>query len=108
MAGFDPVGSAPVGSILSTTSGTIVTPLVGTVVIAGTVPALGGIDPVRVSYLAREVLFGGPGEVRVSSAVREVLFTEANAEVRVAYVVREVLMSGNSIAAGGGSVSILW
>lgn len=107
MAGFDPVGSAPVGSILSTTSGTIVTPLIGTVTVTGVVPAVSGIDPVNVTYLAREILFGGPGEVRASNLVREVLFTENTASVQVTYLVREVLVSSNTVA-GGGSVSILW
>lgn len=107
MAGFDPVGSAPVGSILSTTSGTIVTPLIGTVTVTGVVPAVSGIDPVNVTQLAREILFGGPGEVRASQVVREVMFTENTAQVRVGYLVREVLVSSNTVA-GGGSISILW
>lgn len=51
MAGFGPIGSAPVASLGGSLSGTIITPLVGSVTIAGTTPVLSGTDPIRITYL---------------------------------------------------------
>ena len=90
MAGFGPIGSAPVASLGGSLSGTIVTPRVGSVTVAGFTPTLTGTDPAQVASINREVLLGASGTVISAS------------------VVREVLRQSYPLTPQGGSISILW
>lgn len=126
MAGFGPIGSAPVASLGGSLSGTIITPLVGSVTVAGFTPTLTGTDPAQVASINREVLLDASGTVISASVVREVLRDPETTSV-LGYsvvrevlrdpdviavqsyaVVREVLRQGYPLTPQGGSISILW
>lgn len=124
MSGFNPVGSAPIAAIGSGLAGTIVSPGLGSVTIAGFIPTLSGTDPVNIGSIEREVLFSETGTVKVGTVVREVLRDPETTAVKANLIVREVLRDPELIAArasfivrevlisgprgGGGSISILW
>jgi len=126
MAGFGPVGSAPVASLGGSLSGTIITPLVGSVTVAGFTPTLTGTDPAQIASINREVLLDTPGTVISTTVVREVLRDPQTTSifeysvvrevlrdpeviaVQAYSVVREVLRQGYPLTPQGGSISILW
>lgn len=94
MPGFDPLGSTPVGSILSTSAapGTVVAPGSGSVTLTMSVPVITGISTVRVDLILRESLAYQAATAKVSSILREALTTR-QATVVSRSLIRESLVS---------------
>lgn len=97
MPGFGPLSSTPVSALPSGgSSGTTVTPLVGSVTIVGLTPTVVGVDPISSSNTTREVLLNASGQVVLPRVTREVL-RDASAPVFSFLSVREVLRDPQTI-----------
>lgn len=111
MAGFNPVGSRPIGSIGSSDlPGTYPQPAVGDLVLSGVQGALIGVSPINVYETARETLQSVDGtQISVGETARETLEAFAPGTVRGHLVVRETLI-GTTTGTGAynASVSIIW
>lgn len=108
MAGFNPIGSAPVASILSDGGGTFYGPGVGNILLGG-VTLAANVSAISVRYAAREALVAPPAAtVKYLYVVRETLHSSINtARLNVRFLVREVLV-GFSQNAVVSNISIIW
>lgn len=98
MAGFDPVGSAPVASLAGGITGTIISPAPGYLYLDST--GSGGTGG--------GAIISGTAPLQVYAVSRESLQSET-ASLRAYSVAREVLMSlGTSSGIVRASVSIIW
>jgi len=93
MAGFDPVGSTPVGATGTTAiSGTYLNPATaGNVTFSGSAPTTLGLTPAYVSQATVETLLTATSDAYVSQATVETLLT-ATSSAYVSQIVVEVLM----------------
>lgn len=109
MAGFNPVGSTPPGSILSGSSGTFYGPGVGNLTLTGR-PLSANVNAISVKAVFREALAApDPARMFTKLVIREILHSSVNtARMNVRLVIREMLMSTYVAPSGGGFVSILW
>ena len=115
MAGFDPVGSTPVGAIgTATPGGNAYTPNTGSLQFTGSVPDMTGtakILPLVAGQMAREAL-ASPGATDRILAVGQMsreLLGKPTGELAIAQMVREVLLvsTGGSVA-DDTIISIIW
>lgn len=105
MAGFSPVGSAPVASVpagggVNYAAGKI------TITFQGLAPVVLGVSPIKVAVSLREVLRDASAPVRSTSVIRETL-RDASAPVRSSAVVRETLRSGDSLGTNVRTASVV-
>lgn len=99
MAGFNPVGSTPVGAVTpDAPSGASYTPATGNLALTQTTPIISGtstITAVRSAQMVREVLAttNQPVDIRSAQVSRETLTTVATTvDIRSALFVREALI----------------
>lgn len=97
MAGFDPVGSIPVGAVGSSgpIPGTYLDPDTGTATFSGSTPAISGISPVYVSQETVEVLLETSPDAYVSQATVESLLATSPIAL-VSQIVVETLVPADS------------
>lgn len=94
MAGFDPVGSAPVASV---GGGTVPPgyyyPGSGSLTFVGYTPTTTGITPTSVSVVFREALYASNSTTRLATITRETLYAGSNLPTRESSIVRELMIS---------------